>query len=119
MLNILFKNIFKILFVSFQFSHPYFNTKCVQLQQCLSLISDQRSKLRVTKFCEYKAPLRQALVCCTVEDYEKSRDILRATRSKVRIDAIKKEDEYFHLKNCLTRDQEFRHFARKLSELSV
>ena len=70
--------------------------------------------LRVTKFCEHKIPLSEALVCCTIEDYEKSRNILRATKSQVRIQSIKKQEKYFHLKNCLARDQDFRHIARKL-----
>lgn len=97
----------------YEFLHrePFYNTKCMKLQKCLSLISDHRKGVRVTKFCEYSFPLSESLVCCTIEDIEKSREMLRATRTKVRIQVLTKEDKYFNLQNCLARDQEFRHIA--------
>lgn len=84
------------------------DTQCLKLTQCMNLVKKSKERHQKTFFCEFNNVIfNESLVCCTINDFERSREELRRTSTTGnRMD----RSSYFSLENCLSRDREFRYY---------
>ena len=84
------------------------DTQCLKLHQCMNLVKRSKERYQKTFFCDFNNVIfNESLVCCTIDDFERSREELRRTStSGNKMD----RGSYFSLENCLSRDREFRYY---------
>ena len=80
----------------------FFLTKCLRIRQCPELLKNTKDRRKIP-FCSHSVNDSESLVCCSHDEYKKSREFLRS-----RPQIFKIEKNYFDFDNCMRRDAMFK-----------